>query len=139
MKNGAMADELYISETLLEVLLDQARRADPDPVSIQLAAEPVEAIDDGLDLPPETPIFTTYYFPKAGSSVEFVFGVNLGTPPGETQGIFHTHPNGPPTVTTSDDMAERLLIAVPPWEPANVAAFDRQNRPLNITQITVPD
>ncbi|MFB6151803.1 MAG: hypothetical protein ABEJ40_08365, partial [Haloarculaceae archaeon] len=78
---------VYVTRGLLESLLRSARDAAPDEVTISVSV--TEAGDlPGVDLPPGTPVFTHFYMPEAGGSVNFVFGVDLGTPAGQTQGRF---------------------------------------------------
>lgn len=119
---------VYVTRGLLAVLLEFASDADPEGVTIALSATPAREVDDNL--PPETPVFTDFYFPQAGRSVTAVFGVDLAIPAGSVQGRFVSHPRGELAVTRSDDLAEIVLVAVPPWEPegTSVRAFDRRGR-----------
>ena len=74
---------------------------------------------------PETPVFTDFYLPETGESVNAVFGVDLSTPAGQTQGRFVSHPRGEQGVSRTDDLHEVVFVAVPPWEPESLAAFSR--------------
>lgn len=142
------ADACYVTRPLLAVLLELARDADPDHVSIRLATRPASALDpdasDGLalaDLPETTPVFADFYFPGAGGAVDRVFGMDLGTPAGQTQGRFVSHPRGDPSLATTDDLAPRVLVAVPPWDVEAVRAYDRSGtrRPLHVVAATAPE
>lgn len=118
---------VHLTRDLLTVLLERADATEPGTVSIQLAVE--SAGDLGIDgLDPETPVFSTFYLPDAGRSVEAVFGLNVAVPPGQTPGLFISHPTGPLAVTTGDDIAERVIVAVPPWDENHVASFTRGGR-----------
>lgn len=118
----------YITRGLLEVLLTMAEDADPDGVSIRLAVTPADELELEDDLDPETPVFTDLYFPSSGDSVAAVFGVDVSVPPGQTPGRFISHPMGDPSPNTTDDFAERLFIAVPPYEVDDVTVYDRRGR-----------
>jgi len=120
-------DVVYVTRGLLEVLLGRAAESDPNPVTIGLAVTPAGEFD-GIDLPPETPVFTTFYFPDAGRSVEAVFGSDLATPSGGTPGLFVSHPDGSLTLSRTDDLREVVFVAVPPWNGESVAAFGRDGR-----------
>jgi hypothetical protein len=118
---------VYVTSGLVDVLLDFASDADPDPVTALLAVTPAGDIPD-TDLPPETPVFTDFYLPDTGESVRAVFGVDLATPVGQTQGRFVSHPIGELALDTTDDLHQVVFVAVPPWTPDDVAAFDRSGR-----------
>jgi hypothetical protein len=102
-----------------------AEEADPDSVTISVAVTQASELLE-TDLPPETPVFTHFYMPSAGGSVNAVFGVDLGTPVGQTQGRFVSHPDGNLSLTKEDDLHEVVFVAVPPWDEPSVAAFDRR-------------
>jgi hypothetical protein len=72
------------------------------------------------------PVFTHFYLPRDDDSVSAVFGVDLGTPVGQTQGRFVSHPRGELSVSETDDLHEVVFVAVPPWDDDSVAAFDRR-------------
>ena len=135
-----MTDVVYATRGLVTSLLRFARESDPDPVTISLsvtqAADLVET-----SLPDDTPVFTHFYMPEAGGSVNFVFGVDLGTPAGQTQGRFVSHPNGELRVRQTDDFKELIFVAVPPWETDSVAVFDRRGReqPLVLLDVEPPE
>nr|WP_303648653.1 hypothetical protein [Haloarchaeobius litoreus] len=112
----------------METLLDFAREADPEDVTVSLAVTAAGDLDGAEDLPPETPVFTDFYLPDAGSSVSAVFGVDLGTPAGQTHGRFVSHATGELAVSREDDLHAVVFVAVPPWESGNVRAFDRSGR-----------
>jgi hypothetical protein len=117
---------VYTTRGLIDALCGFAREAEPSRVSIALATTPAGDLD--THLPPETPVFTDFYFPDAGRSVGAVFGVDLGTPAGQTQGRFVSHPRGDLELTQRDDFHAVVFVAVPPWEPDSVAAFSRDGR-----------
>lgn len=118
---------IHLTRDLVTVLLERARDAEPGAVSIQLAVERADEL--GIDaLDGKTPVFAAFYLPDAGRSVEAVFGMNVSVPPGQTPGIFVSHPSGPLEVRTDDELAERILVAVPPWTADDIAAFTRGGR-----------
>ena len=116
---------VYATRGLVDSLLRFAREADPDPVTISISVTTASELPEA-ELPPETPVFTHFYMPEAGGSVNFVFGVDLGTPAGQTQGRFVSHPNGELRVRQSDDFKELIFVAVPPWDDDSIAVFDRR-------------
>jgi hypothetical protein len=132
-------DTVYATDGLLDYLGEYARERDPDPVSVSLAVSRASE----LDLPemdPETPVFTHFYMPQAGSSVNFVFGVELGTPAGQTQGRFVSHPDGVLEVFESDDLREVVFVGVPPYDRESVAAFGRNGDRKELVSLDVePD
>ncbi|ACV10845.1 conserved hypothetical protein [Halorhabdus utahensis DSM 12940] len=129
-------DPIYATAGLIDVLLEQAAERAPDPVTISLS---VTAAGDfsALDLPPETPVFTHLYLPDAGSSINFVFGVDLGTPAGQTQGRFLSHPEGRLEPAQSDDFHAVVFVAVPPWNRDSIAVFDRDSSPRELRVLDV--
>jgi hypothetical protein len=112
---------------LAETLLRLGRERDPESVTIRLSVLPADDLD-GTELPPETPVFTHFYMPEAGGSVGAVFGMDLGTPAGQTQGVFVSHPAGELSISERDDLAEVVFVGVPPWDEESLAAFDRSGR-----------
>ena len=131
---------VYATRGLVESLLRSAAEADPDEVSISISVTRAEELPDA-GLPPETPVFTHFYMPEAGGSVNFVFGVELGTPAGQTQGRFVSHPNGELRVRQTDDFKELVFVAVPPWDTDSLAVFDRRGReqPLELLDVEPPE
>lgn len=119
---------MYVTTGLLEVLCERAASAEPGAVNIALAATPVRELGADVDLPGDTPVLTDFYVPDAAASVSAVFGVDLGVPPGQTVGRFISHVDGDPSLRQRDDLAGRVLIAVPPWQATNVTAYDRRGR-----------
>lgn len=131
-----MTDRRYATEGLVEYLLEYASDRDPDPVTVSLDVTPAGEL--GVDeLPAETPVFTHFYVPQAGSSVNFVFGVDLGTPPGQTKGRFVSHPSGELDVSRTDDLHAVVFVAVPPWDRDSLAVFDRSGRRLELEVLDV--
>ncbi|WP_284009468.1 hypothetical protein [Haloarcula pelagica] len=118
---------VYVTRGLVETLLRMASDAEPDSVTISLAVTKASDLPD-VDLPPETPVFTDFYLPSAGSSVNAVFGMDLGTPAGQTHGRFISHPTGRMGVDVTDDLHEVIFVAIPPWEEDCFRAFDRSDR-----------
>jgi len=118
---------VYITQGLARTLLGYGRDRDPDSITIPVAVSDAAALE-GAELPAETQVFSHFYLPSAGQSVSSVFGVDLGTPPGQTQGRFVSHPNGELEISKRDDLAEVVFVAVPPWEESALAAFDRRGR-----------
>jgi len=132
-------DTVYATDGLLDYLGEYAEEQDPDPVSVSLAITRAGE----LDLPemdPETPVFTHFYMPQAGSSVNFVFGVELGTPAGQTQGRFVSHPDGVLDIFESDDLREVVFVGVPPYGRESIAAFGRNGDRKELVSLDVePD
>jgi len=93
------------------------------------------------DLDPGVPVFTEFYVPSAGQSVDAVFGMDVSVPHGQAQGRFVSHPLGELSVSTGDDLHEVVLVAVPPWTRDDVAAFDRSGRrlPLDVVSAAPPE
>ncbi|MFB6083052.1 MAG: hypothetical protein ABEJ94_02265 [Halorientalis sp.] len=118
---------VYITRGLAETLLRLGEERDPESITIRLSVTPASELDDA-DLPSETPVFTHFYLPEAGGSVGAVFGMDLGTPAGQTQGLFVTHPTGELSISERDDLAAVVFVAVPPYEEESLAAFDRSGR-----------
>ena len=118
---------MYVTRGLVETLLRMARDAEPNDVTISLAVTQAAELPDA-DLDPETPVFTDFYLPSAGGSVNAVFGMDLGTPAGQTQGRFVSHPDGYMGVSKLDDLHEVIFVAIPPWETDSFGAFDRSGR-----------
>ncbi|ADQ67292.1 hypothetical protein GL213_08590 [Halogeometricum borinquense] len=123
---------VFITRGLHDALLDMASDAEPERVTVVLAATPAEAFEDDLDVDPETPVLTHFYLPDAGKSVRAVFGVDLGTPAGRGRARFVSHPQGPDEPTREDDFAAAILVAVPPWDESSVSAFDRSGKQLSL-------
>lgn len=132
---------VYITRPLLETLLRRAQRSDPDQLSVGLGVTPAGDLVGGDRLPEGVPVFTHLYFPERSNSVSFVFGVDLQTPPGRTQGRFVAHPLSDCQLTKRDDLHEVVLVAVPPWDETSVAAFDRRGRrhPLSVVDAVPPE
>jgi len=122
---------VYVTRGLVETLLGMAREAEPDDVTISLAVTEAAELPDA-DLDPETPVFTDFYLPSAGSSVNAVFGMDLGTPAGQTQGRFVSHPDGYMGVSKLDDLHEVIFVAIPPWDTDSFGAFDRSGRTVEV-------
>lgn len=123
---------VYVTRALVDVLLELAADADPKPLSVSLVTSPARDLEpsDGPGTPldeldPDTPVFSDFYFPSAGNSIEAVFGVDLATPAG-IAGRFLSHPTGDPELGVEDDFAARVLLAVPPYEREDVRAYDRR-------------
>ncbi len=152
---------VYITRGLATVLLDLAADAEPESVTAALAVSPAreltapdgsvldfefefadEAAASGADrgLTPDTPVFTDFYLPDAAGAVSRVFGVDLSTPPGQTQGRFVSHPDGALELTRTDDLHEAVFVAVPPWDLDSIAAFERdgRRRPLQVIDARPP-
>jgi hypothetical protein len=113
-----------------------ARDAEPTDVTISLAVTEAAELPD-TDLAPETPVFTDFYLPSAGGSVNAVFGMDLGTPAGQTQGRFVSHPNGYLGVSKVDDLHEVIFVAIPPWDTDSFSAFDRSGRTVDVDILDV--
>ena len=128
---------VYITRGLLEALLEMAETEEPASVSVVLASTPAGDFEPDLALDDDTPVLTHFYFPEASESVTAVFGVDLGTPAGRGRARFVSHPQGPLEATREDTFAAALVVAVPPWGEASCAAFDRNDRELDLDVLDV--
>ncbi len=140
-----MIETVYLTEGLLDALLDLAEQKDPSAVSAALTVTPAADLtpeDPAADwsaLEPETPVFTDLYVPTDRRAVDAVFGVDVTIPHGQTQGRFLSHPDGRLCVSASDDLHEVVIVAIPPWTRDDVAAFDRAGRSVRLrTLAAVP-
>ena len=117
-----------------------ASESDPETTTIPLAVSSAGDIPE-TDLDPGTPVFTHFYMPDAGGSVNAVFGVDLGTPVGQTEGRFVSHPRGDLSLSKRDDLHEVIFVAVPPWDDDSMAVFDRRGRKqaLEILDVEPPE
>ena len=127
---------VYVTRGLVETLLRMAREAEPDDVTISLAVTRAKELPEA-DLDPKTPVFTDFYLPSAGSSVNAVFGMDLGTPAGQTQGRFVSHSDGYMGVSKLDDLHEVIFVAIPPWDTESFGAFDRSGRTVEVEILDV--
>lgn len=132
---GEELPRVYVTRALVTVLLERAEQREPEEANVVLESTPAGTFDEPLELAPETPVLTHFYLPEAGGSVRAVFGVDLGTPAGRARARFVSHPGGPLALTETDDLAAVVLVAVPPWEEASLAAFDRSGRRLSLSVI----
>lgn len=126
---------IYLTRGLLETLLRFARESDPDSTTVPLAVSEAADLPEA-DLEGDTPVFTHFYFPNEDDAVNAVFGIDLGTPAGQTPGVFVSHPRGELSVSKRDDLREVVFVAVPPWDEASFRAFDRRGK---IVEYTVLD
>ena len=126
----------HVTRALVAVLCELAADAEPDSVSMRLAATPAAGLEptDGplTGVNADTPVLSDFYFPDAGKSLSSVFGVDLAAPTGQTAGRFVSHPNGDPSVGVTDDLHATVLVAVPPWEVADLRAYDRHGNRLDL-------
>lgn len=138
-----MKTPVYITAGLLEALLDLAGREDPSKRTVPLTVRQGQSLTGTMPatVDPDTPVFTDFYLPAEQQSTSTVFGIDVSTPPRQTQGLFISHPRGELTVTVEDKLHEIMIIAVPPWDPDNVKAFDREGRqrPLTVIDAVPPD
>jgi hypothetical protein len=125
-------ETLWITDALLAVLLELAADAEPRPANVLLLASAPADLEplpnDGLALesvPADVRVLSDFYFPEVGNAVKNVFGVDLATPAGQSHGRFLSHPMGDPSLSVTDDLHANVLVAVPPWTPENVSAYDR--------------
>ncbi len=126
---------VYATRGTVEALLELAADAEPQQITVGLSVTEAGAFPEPPELPPETPIFTHFYLPDAGESVSAVFGVDLSTPLGQTQGRFVSHPQGDLDVSREDDLHGVVLVAVPPWDADSIAAFGRDGRRLDLSVV----
>nr|WP_305794615.1 hypothetical protein [Halomarina rubra] len=113
------------------MLLSVASDRDPQSVTVGLTVTPASDLDGGDDLDPETQVFTHFYHPDAGGSVNAVFGIDLASP--RTQGRFVSHPDGDDRLKRTDDFHEVVFVATPPWD--EVVAYDRGGTRLPVTVV----
>jgi len=116
---------IHITRDLLTVLLDFAADEDPRESNLRLSATRAGAFEGETGLDPEIPVLTHFTLTGVGSSVNAVFGVDLGTPAGHGGARFVSHPDGFLGLSKTDDLAAVVLVAVPPYDDDSVAAFDR--------------
>lgn len=119
---------IHVTRPLLDTLLESARQSEPDSLSIGLTTTPAGRLVGADDVADTTPVFTHRYLPDRPNSVSSVFGVDLQTPPRRTHGRFVAHPQSTLRLTKRDDLHAIVFVAVPPWDEASVAAFDRRGR-----------
>ncbi|MFC3957115.1 hypothetical protein [Halovivax cerinus] len=136
---------VYATAGMVEALLDLASEAQPDRVSTGISTVSAGDLEgeEATVLPAETPVFAEYLIPDPGNSLTHVFGVELSTPNRNTQGRFLSHPDGVLDLTLRDDLAAVVIVAVPPWNPADdsLAAFDRSGErlPLELIDAEPPE
>lgn len=135
---------VYATRGLIASLLRQAADREPDSVTIPLAVTAAGDLDESAlpaGLARETPVFTHFYMPDAGGAVNAVFGVDLGTPAGQTQGRFVSHPDGRLALQETDDFHALIFVAVPPWDLDSIAVFDRHGvrQGLEILDVEPPE
>ncbi|ADJ15500.1 hypothetical protein [Halalkalicoccus jeotgali] len=130
----------YITRGLTTALLEFAEEAEPESFSAGLGTTPAREFESPLRCPPATPIFTHFYHPDAGRSVNAVFGMDFSTPAGRTEGRFVSHPQGELRVELTDDLHATMFVAVPPWELDQLAVFGRRGdrQPLEIIAAEPP-
>jgi hypothetical protein len=128
---------VYITRGLLDALLEMAAAEEPTSISVVLASTPAGDFEAELDLELDIPVLSHFYFPSAIGSVTAVFGIDLGTPAGRSRARFVSHPQGPLEATREDTFAAALVVAVPPWTEASCAAFDRNDRELELDVLDV--
>ena len=126
---------------LLDVLLTIADEQDPEPFVADLGTTLARELDADTALDPSEHVFTHFYLPDAGAPVSDVFGFDLGTGPGQTDGRFISHPDGELAVRSTDELHQRMLVAVPPYGRDSVGAFDRAGRRhrLEVLDIALPE
>ncbi|MHB9286654.1 hypothetical protein ACKVMT_06395 [Halobacteriales archaeon Cl-PHB] len=131
---------IYLTRGLAETLLRMAGESEPESVTVRLTVTPAGDLPEA-DLPAETPVFTHFYLPRTENSVSAVFGFDLGTPVGQTEGLFVSHPLGDLDVSTTDDLHEVVFVAVPPWDEESLAAFDRSGvrQELSVLDVEPPE
>ncbi|MFB6171714.1 MAG: hypothetical protein ABEJ23_04220 [Haloarculaceae archaeon] len=129
---------VYVSRPLLRTLLSMAAESEPTQTTVQLGTTAADDLD-AVDLV-DAPVFTHFYFPNAAPSNRAVFGMDLSVPPGQSRGVFVSHPVTPLRVTKRDDLHERVFVAVPPWDESSVAVFDRRGhrQHLRVLDATTP-
>jgi hypothetical protein len=127
---------LYATRGLVETLLRLAREKEPDSTTIPLAVTHAADLPE-VDLSDETPVFTHFYMPNKGDAVNAVFGVDLGTPVGQTPGVFVSHPRGDLKLSKRDEFREVVFVAVPPWEETSMRAFDRNGDRQELTVLDI--
>lgn len=127
---------IYITKGLQETLLGMGDDADPESTTVPLAVTRAGGLPD-VDLADEYQVFTHFYFPNEGDALNAVFGVDLGTPAGQTPGMFVSHPRGDLQVSKRDDLREVVFVGVPPWDEESFQAFDRRGSRLEYTVLDV--
>lgn len=132
---------MYVVAGLLDVLLALADEHDPEPFLADLGTTQADNLRLDSDLDPGIDVYTHFYLPDAGAPVSDVFGLDLGTSPGQTDGRFISHPQGDLRVRSTDELHQILLIAIPPYDRSSVHAFDRTGArlPLEVLDIELPE
>lgn len=132
---------VYVTRDLVEVLLELASKAEPIKLSAGIAVTRAGQFEEEVDLPSSVPVFTHFILPGTAKSASNVFGIDLGTPPGQTQGLFVSHPSCELSISKRDPLHEIVLVAIPPWDLDSVAVFDRSGRrmPMEIVDATPPE
>ncbi|MEM4781362.1 MAG: hypothetical protein QXG03_07375 [Halalkalicoccus sp.] len=130
----------YITRGLATALLEFAAEAEPERFSAGLGTTPAAEFEAALGIPEETRVFTHFYHPEAGRSVNAVFGMDFSTPVGRTEGRFVSHPQGDLKVEITDDLHATMFVAVPPWDVEQLAVFGRRGRrqPLELVEAEPP-
>jgi hypothetical protein len=119
---------VYVTRGLLTALLELAADRNPESVTVALLTTPAAEFE--TDLPADASVFTDMYLPDSGRSITAVFGMDISTP--GANGRFVSHPDGPLALTKTDDLHEVVFVAVPPYEPDAVGAFDRSGSELPV-------
>jgi len=127
---------IYITRGLVETLQRLGAEADPESTTVRLAVTPARELPD-VDLEGDYQVFTHFYFPNDRDALNAVFGVDLGTPAGQTPGVFVSHPRGDLQVTKRDELREVVFVGVPPWDEDDIGAFDRRGSRLEYTVLDV--
>ncbi|WP_122091023.1 hypothetical protein [Halalkalicoccus subterraneus] len=130
----------YITRGLTTALLEFAEEAEPERFSAGLGTTPAGEFESDLAISPDTPVYTHFYHPDAGRSVNAVFGMDFSTPASRTEGRFVSHPQGELKVELTDDLHATMFVAVPPWGVERLAVFGRRGtrQPLEIVEAEPP-
>lgn len=122
------------ADTITDDSTGEANTTGRSSTSERRADGQLDVVDVPLaDLDPETPIYSDFYFPDVGNAVRNVFGIDLGTPAGQSHGRFLSHPTGDPEMSVRDDLHAVVLVAIPPWTAENVSAYERRSRPCSLS------
>lgn len=127
---------IYITRGLVETLLRLGADADPESTTVPLAVTVAGKLPD-VDLEDDYQVFTHFYFPNDRDALNAVFGVDLGTPAGQTPGVFVSHPRGDLRVSKRDELREVVFVGVPPWDEDAIRAFDRRGSRVEYTVLDI--
>lgn len=134
---GPRPPAVYVTNGLLEGLLDIASRNEPERVTVGIRTTSATDLGVSTEVPEDVPVFTHFYFPDTARSTRSVFGVDLSIPIGRTEGLFVSHPRSDLRLSKRDDLHQFVIVSVPPWDRDTTAVFDRSGRRYPLRSLSV--